>query len=115
MATRWINRDFSSRVNDILNNADVYHKKYYASERFTGPSLHFHKRALATGFDRWKEKVELTYAAVASWGMHRMGNNGSKMQPFERFKKSLNGFKLQIDNLRGIILPNLKGSDWDTL
>lgn len=115
MPDRWIDRDLESKVKDVLTQADPYHEKYYASETFSGPSLHFHQRALAVEYADWTDKVELIYAVLASWGMHRMGTNGSKMQSFASFEKSIAAVRPEIEKLRQAIPLNLSPSDWQTL
>lgn len=95
---KMLRTDFSEKVHDICLNANRYHDLFYTEERFTGPSLHFHRRAL--GFDRKNDqakcKNELIYAMLASWGMHRMGSNGPKMVGFERFSTSI--YNLHVDS-----------------
>jgi len=81
---------FGQHITDILKNAETYHRAYYEAERFGWPSLHFHRRALATRSpDVTEQHLEYVYATLASWGMHRMGKGGSKMQNFDIFCKSI--------------------------
>ncbi|MBN2137803.1 MAG: hypothetical protein JW720_08350 [Sedimentisphaerales bacterium] len=115
MAERWIDRELESRVEDILKEADLYHKKYYESETFSGPSLHFHRRSLAVQDGSWAEKVELIYAVLASWGMHRMGAKGSKMQRYDIFENSVLSVKADIEKLRHKVPSDLSQIDWDLL
>ena len=71
---------------------------------FTGPSLHFHRRAI----DRRRQlgevgvavrdelMVELVYATLTAWGMHRMGPNGAKLVEYDAFTDAL---RRQADSL----------------
>lgn len=45
---------------------------------FEGPSIHFHKRALYECSRDFlgKDHLEMIYAVLVSWGMHRMGEKG---------------------------------------
>ncbi|MEW6662091.1 MAG: hypothetical protein ACOY9Y_09010 [Bacillota bacterium] len=115
MPDRWVDRNLEPKVNDILSKADAYHEQYYASETFSGPSLHFHRRALEVEYENWTEKIELIYAVLASWGMHRMGAKGSKMQPFTSFQKSVDSVKQEIETLRQTLPYNLSSSKWSAL
>ncbi len=115
MPERWIHKDLTHKVEDILSQADAYHIKYYASETFSGPSLYFHRRALADQDISWTEKIELIYAVLASWGMHRMGAKGSKMQRFVDFEKSITSVRTDIDMLGQKELNALTKSDWDAI
>jgi len=71
---------------------------------FTGPSVYFHKRVIKlirnNNFEELlnnSEFIELIYATLVSWGMHRMGSKGPKMQDFKIFKDSI------IDNIEELV------------
>ncbi|MGD0309877.1 MAG: hypothetical protein ABSC02_11370 [Acidobacteriota bacterium] len=82
--------DYRDKIQNILLNADTYHEAYYKAETFRGPSLYFHRRALDTRQAQGSvTHLEYVYATLASWGMHRMGQRGSKMQQFEAFRRSI--------------------------
>jgi len=115
MAKRWIDRDLTSKTEDIRLNAGLYHKKYYSSETFSGPSLYFHRRALAVQDENWIEKIEMIYAVLASWGMHRMGAKGSKMQRFDVFNESVAAVRIDIDSLLLRAPDELSSRDWDAI
>jgi hypothetical protein len=105
---------YESKVREILTNLDRFHDNYYARATFHGPSLHFHKRVLETGggpdFER---HLEYVYAALVSWGMHRMGRGGSKMGEFETFRDNLLPMRETVSVLRQRQLGNLSQADWD--
>jgi hypothetical protein len=116
MADRWENRNFAPKVHDILLNANVYHENYYASGTFGGPSLHFHRRALGLeGSVAESIQIELIYAVLTSWGMHRMGSSGSKMQPFGVFEQSVVSVNDDIRNLQRILPQGLSLTSWMVL
>ena len=73
-------------ISDIISNHNTYHEHYYNVIGFSGPSLHFHHRALNSTNP---EKIELVYAVLTAWGMHRMGKGGAKMNDFHTFKSSI--------------------------
>lgn len=92
-------RNYQNKVTDIQNN----HKEYYeAFERlgpFGGPSLYFHTRALDVREKAFEENfsdeykkhfLEMVYATLVSWGMHRMGESGAGMVNFSKFIESIN-------------------------
>ena len=116
MAARRIDRNLAPKVREILQHADAYHQRYYASETFGGPSIHFHRRAL--GMEEKVsdgERLELIYAVLVSWGMHRMGRGGPKMQEFTTFKESVASIKEPINTLRPVLPGKLSPSDWPML
>ena len=74
----------------ILHNLDAAHGSIYSVPVFDGPSLHFHLKALnASRRQILDQFTEYVYAALVSWGMHRMGRKGSKMTAFEVFAASI--------------------------
>lgn len=116
MAEPWLSRDLTPSVQDILQRADDYHDCYYAVETFGGPSLHFHRRALGrVGLINDAERVELVYAVLTSWGMHRMGDSGSKMQPFENFNESVVGISGMVKELAILQPSQLDEGGWSAL
>ncbi|MEW6586670.1 MAG: hypothetical protein AB1442_13820 [Nitrospirota bacterium] len=81
---------YDDKISQVLENAEIYHDAYYKAEVFRGPSLYFHERALATRNDPASlTHLEYVYATLASWGMHRMGPGGSKMQSFRVLLRSV--------------------------
>jgi len=81
---------YEDKVREILANAEKYHDAYYKAEIFRGPSLYFHQRALVSRNPPVSfTHLEYVYATLASWGMHRMGRGGSKMQSFDTFFQSV--------------------------
>ena len=88
---------YHGRIRELLANAQPYHDAYSKAATFGGPSLYFHQRALATRRPPAAlPHLECVYATLASWGMHRMGKGGSKMQPFDVFARSLEGVERVI-------------------
>ncbi|MDL1971328.1 MAG: hypothetical protein LWW94_10290 [Candidatus Desulfofervidaceae bacterium] len=108
--------DYKEKKLDILNNAEKYHDKFYKVEKFRGPSLYFHRRTLeminSSNFDLY---LEFIYATLASWGMHRMGQGGSKMQNFDVFKNSIMKIREQIEQAREIDYQSINDADWKLL
>lgn len=81
---------FDEQRNRLLSALDEAHDAYHKAALFSGPSIHFHLRALeAARAQEFESFAEYTYAMLASWGMHRMGPGGSKMREFEDFRSSL--------------------------
>jgi hypothetical protein len=84
-----------SNIDGLILNLDYYYKRSLeVLKSFGGPSIYFHTEAIQaqkTSFlsDR---HIEMIYATLASWGMHRMGNpedTKAKMVEFSKFKKSI--------------------------
>lgn len=80
---------------DLIKNIEHYYQRSLAVlQEFGGPSIYFHVQAIkeqTTNFlsDR---HIEMIYAMLASWGMHKMGdpdNTKAKMVEFDNFKQSI--------------------------
>lgn len=107
---------YQGRVADILKNAEAYHFAYYQSETFRGPSLYFHQRALQTrNSTNLSIHLEYVYATLASWGMHRMGKGGSKMQPFDTFSRSVEPLKDRIAEAQHFTPQKMGSAEWAIL
>jgi hypothetical protein len=107
---------YPTKVADLLEHADQYHRQFYQKQTFFGPSLHFHRRALQS----WKADdlepcLELIYATLTSWGMHRMGKGGSKMKSLEEFAGSILPLVPQIQQARAFTPANMREEDWQLL
>ncbi|MBE2226844.1 MAG: hypothetical protein IAE93_05865 [Ignavibacteria bacterium] len=87
--------NWNALVSDLVINCNQYHQYYYAINNFTGPSYHFHIRALKTQAD---EKIEMIYAMLVSWGMHRMGG-GAQMNEYDIFYESITSVLDAIESL----------------
>jgi len=107
---------YHDKVDDVISNAEKYHEAYYAAETFRGPSLYFHRRSLETrNSANFEHYLEYVYATLASWGMHRMGKGGSKMQSFDVFKKSIVAIRDKIEEAKNIEYQNVTESNWTLL
>jgi len=107
---------YQDKISNIITNAKKYHDKFYKVEEFSGPSLYFHRRTIeminSLNFELY---LEFIYATLASWGMHRMGRGGAKMQSFEVFKDSIMKIVEQIRQARKIDYRNVNDTDWSIL
>src|SRR3989338_8691006 len=84
------------RVEQLCKRLPRYLRVFEAANRFTGPSLYFHRRAIARRSQVPRSRLaqdklftEYVYATLASWGMHRMGAGGAKLVSFKQFADSL--------------------------
>ena len=104
------------RISDLKNNFKPYMDYFKENYPFSGPSEYFYIKIINTikslkdnkDYDKLFEKdfIELLYATLCSWGMHRMGpdNKGPKMNEFSKFKDCIiankDKFKKILLNLR---------------
>ena len=106
---------YEEQVRDILANAEKYHQAYYEAETFRGPSLYFHHRALETRNRPDLAHLEYVYATLSAWGMHRMGKGGSKMQPFDTFRQSIEPLIDSITKAQGFHFKEMTDQKWSVL
>lgn len=108
--------NFSGKAEDILQHAVEYHDAFYAADTFKGPSLYFHRRALeAASAESFSKYLEYIYAVLTSWGMHRMGSGGSKMQDFETFRVSVEPLRPNIAVARDFKPEEMTEREWSCL
>ncbi len=84
---------------------------------FGGPSLHFHNRALSERKIEFlgNTHLEMIYATLTSWGMHRMGDTKTKMVDYKDFQKSILLNKNELINLRHLKIENIKKNEFMVL
>lgn len=93
-----------SNVDQLIATFDESLSTFEASNAFPGPSLHFHQRAIdvrrshgaAAAALADTHLLELIYAVLPSWGMHRMGRQAAKVGDFDHFCESIRGQTEQI-------------------
>lgn len=85
----------NSNENDLVEHiAEYYNESVGVLQDFGGPSIYFHVQAIhAQHHDFMSHRhLEMIYATLASWGMHRMGDPDevkAKMVDFAEFRASL--------------------------
>jgi hypothetical protein len=72
---------------------------------FGGPSVYFHQQAISAQASAFLEDrhIEMIYATLASWGMHRMGDpedTKAKMVEFDDFRSSILACRAELNALR---------------
>lgn len=109
--------NYQDKVSDILQSTERYHQAFYRGiTAFKGPSLFFHVKSLASRNNPdFIRHLEYVYATLASWGMHRMGPGGSKMQEFNIFKKSIEPLRDKILEAQSIDYREVTSQDWNAL
>ncbi len=89
------NQDNMRNEDDLIKNIDHYYKRSLeVLKEFGGPSIYFHVQAIKEQeIDFLSVRhIEMIYATLASWGMHKMGDpeiTKAKMVEFPEFKNSI--------------------------
>ncbi len=73
-------------------------------ESFKGPALHFSIQALLECKRNFlsERHIEMVYATLVAWGMHRSGKGGAKMPDYQDFKRSVVENKETLCELKNI-------------
>lgn len=87
---------------------------------FGGPSVHFHQQAIrAQASDFLGDRhIEMIYATLASWGMHRMGDpedTKAKMVEFDDFRSSILACQTELTALRNERFENVSPDRYDEI
>ncbi len=101
----------------VKNYVDYIAEANRLKDDFSGPSLHFHNRALEECKKDFlsDRHIEMIYATLASWGMHRMGKTLTKMKPFNEFKGSILKLKDNLSAYSTHKIENATDSDIHSL
>ncbi len=120
MASRTTTLDrMDDRVGDVIANFERYHGAFADQKLFTGPSLHFHRRALevrrghATSAHAVvdQEFLELLYAMLSAWGMHRMGPGNTRLLDLEHIAASFAEVQQAVARLDRLAIMDLDAAD----
>lgn len=95
----------------LQNIQHYYNESKELPKKFGGPSIYFHKECIKAAKEGFlgERHLEMLYATLTAWGMHRMGETTkTKLVDFEEFKKTILGFKEDIVKLDKVKLDKLE-------
>jgi hypothetical protein len=104
MDTRLLN-SFTEKLEKISENIDYYMKfTKDTGGKFGGPSIYFHQEAIKEGKKHFlsERHLEMIYAMLPSWGMHRMGDYKVKTINYDLFLEQIENNKKSLLKLRNI-------------
>lgn len=107
------------RVQKLQENLTHYLDVFDYAEKFSGPSIHFHRRTIShlrrLGRPSLAVEDELfidyLYATLTAWGLHRMGPGGAKLVPFDTFVQSLKQVGPDLDELYSLRIEEFQDRD----
>lgn len=81
---------------------------------FGGPCVYFHRECLRAGRTAFlsPHHLELLYATLTAWGMHRPGPTGAKLTPWEQFSLSIHRSGPAITHLRLLRMARMSEEDY---
>ncbi len=117
------NKDFlvknQKQIEEIKQEIIQIPKGKVEKSYFSGPSIYFHQEALKCCRNEkeflGKRHIEMIYATLVAWGMHRMGKSGAKMPDFDVFKKSILDKKQKLQQLKTIRIEKVQEKALDDI
>lgn len=106
-------KDLKEALKEVSDRMQAGIPNGQANNSFLGPSLYFSQEALkACQTDFLGERhIEMVYATLASWGMHRTGTGGAKMPEYNVFRDSILRNRKTLINLRNKRIERLSNTD----
>jgi len=106
--------------NLITNIGNYYNQSLKVLNEFGGPSIYFHVQCIKEQHTLFlsNRHIELIYATLASWGMHRMGDpktTQTKLHEFKEFKASIICSKSVLRELTEIEYTDIDENDYLSL
>lgn len=106
---------------DLISNFQKYYlQSLQVLNEFGGPSVYFHTQCIKEQCSNFlsDRHIELIYATLASWGMHRMGDprtTRTKLHDFKNFKESIIVSRAQLQVLTKKDLINMDESEYSKI
>jgi len=108
-------------INALEGNLGYYYNLAHDIEKdFGGPSIYFHIESIKELKNNFlsNRHIEMIYATLASWGMHRMGppnETKTKLTDFTEFKDSILAFREVFNSLRSLDLRTIPDDDLEDI
>ena len=105
---------------ELVRDISCYYAKSISVLReFGGPSVYFHIQAINQQRNDFMSErhIEMIYATLASWGMHRMGDpdeTKTKMTEFSAFKQSLITQRVALTSFRSVKMEDCSVNEYST-
>jgi len=103
----------------LIRRLDHYYEQSLrVMQDFGGPSIYFHIQALrAQRTDFLSDRhLEMTYATLASWGMHRMGDprkTKAKLVNFDDFRRSILNHQMLLADMVDYRMENCEAAEYE--
>jgi hypothetical protein len=109
---------FSGKLDEISRNIEPY-LAYTKSvgDSFGGPSMYFHREAIKEAKNNFlgSRHLDMIYAVLPAWGMHKMGKTSVKIVDYEIFAKQIINHKEAFSELKTIDFLTLNHNKRATL
>jgi hypothetical protein len=107
------------RVTQLIAGFSGYVELFERAEAFPGPSLYFHMKAIERRREHGdvvsaladERLLELIYAVLPAWGMHRMGKQAAKVGDFATIVERLRTQRAALEQLWPLRITTLAPDD----
>ena len=110
-----VKKSFEENLIDLENNLPLYLAKTTdVGKDFGGPSIYFHKEAIKEITIEFlgKRHIDMIYAMLPAWGMHRMGEESkTKVVDYDQFVLQIDKIKLNLIDLKNKHISEIIASD----
>lgn len=102
----------------LLSKLQYYYEQSLSVlNEFGGPSIYFHVQAIKEQKTNFlsERHIEMIYATLASWGMHKMGDSErtkTKLEEFAKFQSSILNQKERFEAFRKFRMEDLTKEDY---
>jgi hypothetical protein len=101
----------------LAGQRQYFEKSYEEFRSFGGPSVYFHEQCLHAATDAFLSlrHVEMLYATLAAWGMHRMGDpdaTKTKLTDWDEFQGSIVDQRTGLEQFRSVRMLGVSERDY---
>lgn len=104
-------------MEDIKTLKGLIESGFVKDDFFTGPASYFPRVALEYGKRNFlsDRHIEMIYATLTAWGMHRLSKTGPKLPDFKHFKCHILHCKTELIKLKDVRIEDVPGEQKDSL
>jgi hypothetical protein len=111
------NMSAAERVNTdrfIADQKRFFAGSYELFDKFGGPCRYFHDECLLAGVDKFlsERHVEMLYATLTAWGMHRMGTGKTKLTEWRKFSGSILDQASELEQFQSCSFSKMSETDY---
>lgn len=110
-------QDLTNRDSFLANQRKYFARSYEQFTAFGGPCVYFHQECLRAAEKEFLSlrHIEMLYATLTAWGMHRMGDGNrvkAKLTQWERFYRSIAANGPRLEAFRGCSMLKMTADDY---
>ena len=101
----------------LAGQREYFEGSYKGFKSFGGPSVYFHQQCLRAAENEFlsSRHIEMLYATLVAWGMHRMGDpkvTKTKLTDWDEFRRSIVEQRAALEPFRGCRMLGVSEGDY---